>query len=124
MKHRPGGYKIAAMVVALGIGAIVASVYVAAKPAEPVIKVSAKKFAFTPSTITLKKGVPVILEFTTEDILMGFNVPDLGMRADIVPGQTTRMHLVPGKVGSFTFVCDIFCGAGHEDMAGVITVVE
>ncbi len=124
MKHRLGRYKITAMVIALGVGAIAASVYVAAKPTEPVIKVSTKKFAFTPSTITLKKGVPVILEFTTEDILMGFNVPDLGMRADIVPGQTTRMRLVPGKVGSFTFVCDIFCGTGHEDMEGVITVVE
>ena len=124
MKHRSSGYKIAVMVIALGVGAIAASVYVAAKPTEPVIKVSTKKFAFTPSTITLKKGVPVILEFTTEDILMGFNVPDLAMRADIVPGQTTRMRLVPDKVGSFTFICDIFCGAGHEDMAGVITVAE
>ena len=124
MKRRSGGYKIAAIVIVLGVGAIAASVYVAAKPTEPVIKVSAKKFAFTPSTITLKKGVPVVLEFTTEDVLMGFNVPDLHMRADIVPGQTTRMRLVPGKVGNFTFVCDIFCGAGHEDMAGVITVVE
>lgn len=124
MKHRSGGIKIAVLAMVLGIGVIATSAYVTAQPTEPVIKVSAKKFAFTPSTITLKKGVPVVLEFTTEDVLMGFKVPDLGLRADIVPGQTTRMRLVPGKVGSFTFICDIFCGAGHEDMAGVITVVD
>lgn len=55
---------------------------------------------------------------------MGFNVPDLGLRADIVPGQTTRLRIVPGKVGTFTFFCDVFCGTGHEEMTGMITVVE
>ena len=108
----------------LVLGVVVASAWVAAQPQEQVIRVSAKKFAFTPDTIVLKRGVPVILEFTTEDVLMGFNVPELGLRADIVPGQTSRLRIVPGKVGNYPFICDIFCGAGHEEMAGVITVVD
>ncbi|HLQ25034.1 MAG TPA: cupredoxin domain-containing protein [Acidiferrobacterales bacterium] len=124
MKLSARGFKIAVMAVVLGVGAGVMSAYVAAQPTEQVIKVSAKKFAFTPNTITLKKGVPVVLEFTTEGVLMGFNAPDLGARADIVPGQATRIRIVPGKIGRFTFFCDIFCGAGHEDMTGMITVVE
>ena len=101
--------------------------YVAAQPAasgEQVIKITAKKFEFQPREVTLKKGVPVILEFTTEDVFMGFNSPDLGVRADIVPGKTTRVRVVPAKVGTFEFLCDVFCGSGHEEMSGKITIVD
>lgn len=108
--------------VLLGLGAAGACA-AAAKPAAAVIKVTAKKFVFMPNAIKLKQGVPVVLEFTTEDVLMGFNAPDLGVRADIVPGKVTRLRIVPGKTGSFTFFCDIFCGSGHEEMTGTITVV-
>jgi cytochrome c oxidase subunit 2 len=106
----------------IGLGAGVA--HVAAQPAEQVVKILAKKFDYTPNRITLKKGVPVVLEFISTDVVMGFNVPDLGARTDIVPGQVARVRIVPDKVGAFTFFCDIFCGSGHEDMAGTITVVE
>jgi cytochrome c oxidase subunit 2 len=106
----------------IGLGA--GAAHVAAQPTEQVIKITAKKFDYTPNHITLKKGVPVVLEFTTADVLMGFNVPDLGVRADIVPGKVVRLRIVPDKVGSFTFFCDIFCGSGHEDMTGTITVIE
>ncbi len=96
----------------------------AAEPAEQVIKITSKKFDYLPNQITLKKDVPVILELTAADVVMGFNAPDLGVRADIVPGKITRVRVVPGKTGSFVFFCDIFCGSGHEDMAGTITVIE
>ena len=109
-----------AFLIGLGIGAA----QVAAQPAEQVIQITAKKFDYTPNRIMLKKGVPVVLEFTTADVLMGFNVPDQGARADIVPGKVVRLRIVPDKAGTFTFFCDIFCGSGHEDMTGTITVVE
>lgn len=118
-RHQVG---IMAFAVALGTGGVAA--YVAAQPAEQVIKVTAKKFDYTPSEIKLKKGVPVVLEFTTLDVVVGFKVADLGVRTDIIPGQVSRLRLVPDKVGSFPFTCDIFCGAGHEDMTGIITVVD
>ena len=98
--------------------------YVAAQPQEKVIKVSAKRFDYTPGHLTLKKGEPVILELTTDDVLMGFNAPDLGLRADIVPDKVTRVRVVPDKTGTFTFLCDIFCGTKHEEMNGTIMVVD
>jgi cytochrome c oxidase subunit 2 len=54
---------------------------------------------------------------------MGFSMPDFDVRADIIPGQVSKLRLVPDKVGTFTFLCDIFCGSGHETMNGTITVV-
>ncbi|MGE5169915.1 MAG: cupredoxin domain-containing protein [Rudaea sp.] len=94
-----------------------------AQPKEQVIKVVARRFTYSPNVITLKKGVPVVLELTTADVLMGFDAPDFNARADIVPGQTARLRLVPDKLGTFTFLCDIFCGSGHETMSGTINVI-
>src|SRR5262249_12599076 len=90
--------------------------------AEQVIKVTAKRFEFSPSVITVKLNTPVVLEFTTLDRSHGFAVPDLKLEAEIKPGETTRVRFVPGKVGTFVFHCNLFCGNGHEDMAGQIVV--
>ncbi|HYA36757.1 MAG TPA: cupredoxin domain-containing protein [Candidatus Methylomirabilis sp.] len=122
MKLSTRGLKIVALAAFLGVGSVAA--HVAAQPEEQVIKIVAKKFDYTPNGITLKKGVPVVLEFTSADVLMGFNSPDLHVRADIVPGQVTRVRIVPEKAGTFAFFCDIFCGSGHENMTGTITVIE
>lgn len=90
---------------------------------EEVIRITARKFAFLPGNITLKLGIPVVLEFTAMDVVMGFSAPDFKVRADLIPGQPTRVRLVPDKIGTFTFLCDIFCGDGHEGMSGLLHVV-
>ncbi|MFI4979548.1 MAG: cupredoxin domain-containing protein [Nevskiales bacterium] len=88
------------------------------------IKVSARRFVFSPDHLTVKKGETVDIELSTADVLMGFSVPDLNARADIPPGQVTHLTLTPDKVGTFVFLCDIFCGSGHENMSGSITVTD
>jgi len=108
---------------ALVLGAGTVGLRAAAAPEEQVIKVLARKFTYSPNKLMLKKGVPVILELTTADVLMGFSVPDFDIREDIIPGQVRRVRLVPDKTGTFAFLCDIFCGSGHETMSGTITVV-
>jgi cytochrome c oxidase subunit 2 len=119
------GLRIGVTTAALLFGVIASYVAAqAATPPEQVIKIGARRFDYTPNHLTLKKGVPVILEFTTSDVLMGFNLPDFNLRADMVPDKVTRVRFVPDKTGNFTFVCDIFCGTGHERMNGTITVVE
>ena len=115
--------RAALAVAGLLIGGTTLGARAIAQPGEQVIKVVARRFTYSPNVITLKKGVPVVLELTTADVLMGFDAPDFNARADIVPGQTTKLRLVPDKVGTFTFLCDIFCGSGHETMSGTINVV-
>jgi cytochrome c oxidase subunit 2 len=90
---------------------------------EKVIRITAKKFEFVPSDIDLKKGEPVVLEFTSADVVMGFSLPDFKLRTDIVPGGFTRLSLTPDRIGTFEFVCDHFCGDFHEDMSGRIRVL-
>jgi cytochrome c oxidase subunit 2 len=106
------------------VGLVATYTHVAAQPKEKVIKIVAKRFDYTPGNFKLKKGEPVILELTSADVLMGFNLPDFNLRADIVPDKVTRVRFVPDKTGTFTFLCDIFCGTKHEEMNGKLTVVD
>ena len=92
--------------------------------AEQVIHMTAKRFEYSPNEITLKKGVPVILEITALDRDHGFKIPELDVRADLKSGEVTRVRIVPDRTGTFEFRCDVFCGSGHEDMSGEIVVVD
>jgi cytochrome c oxidase subunit II len=117
------------MRVALGMtvllfGFIATDVPAQAAPRTHVIKMAAKRFDYTPAHLTVKKGQPVVLELVTKDVVMGFNLPDFNVRADIVPDKVARVSFVPDKTGTFTFVCDIFCGEGHERMQGIVTVTD
>ena len=45
------------------------------------------------------------------------------VRADLPPGKAVQVRLTaPTKRGSYGFLCDIFCGSGHESMGGTIDV--
>jgi len=106
----------------LAAGIATAAFGAAAFAQEKVIRIVAKKFEYSPAEITLQKGVPVVLELTTEDVAMGFYAPDLKIDVEIVPGKTIQVRLLPEKAGSFDVSCNIFCGDGHEDMGGKIHV--
>ena len=91
---------------------------------DQVIRISASNFEFKPSEITLKKDVPVVFELKSQDRRHGFNLPDFRIRTDVQPGTTEKLRFVPRKVGTFTFLCDVFCGDQHEEMTGTIRVVD
>ncbi len=93
-----------------------------AQSEERVVKITARKFTYEPNEIELKVGEPVVLELTSKDVLHGFNIPDLGLRTDVEPGESARVRLVPQKPGRFEFHCDNFCGLEHEDMSAAIVV--
>ena len=116
--------KITLMLVILTALGTMGSTVKAARPAEKVIQVTAKKFEFVPGNITVKKGETVVLEIKSEDVKHGFNLPDFKVRAVLEPGKTTTVRFTPDRTGQFTFHCDVFCGDGHEDMSGTLTVTD
>ncbi len=95
-----------------------------AVPAERVIHITAKKFDFSPDSITLKKGEPVVFEISSADREHGFKLRAFGVRANVSPGKVSRIQFTPDKTGKFTFSCDVFCGDGHEEMTGTVIVNE
>jgi cytochrome c oxidase subunit 2 len=86
------------------------------------IKIRASKFEFKPNHVTIRQGDQVVFELTSVDFTHGFSIPDLNVRADVPPGQATRLPVTALQPGEFIFLCDNFCGDGHEKMQGKLTV--
>ena len=96
---------------------------VAQDAAEPrVIELTARRFTYTPNEIALKVGERVVIAIRSIDFVHGMNLPDLNMRLDLVPGRITKLELQPKTPGVIDFVCDNFCGDGHEEMHGRFVV--
>jgi cytochrome c oxidase subunit II len=93
-----------------------------ARAAPRVIKVHARRFVFTPDHIALAPHEQVVFEITAQDTMMGFSIPQFGVRADVPPGTVVKVAATAGDAGTVPFLCDIFCGSGHESMNGVIVV--
>lgn len=109
----------------LGLLAASVSGAILAKPATKkprIVRILAKKFEYKPREIVLKVGEPVVLELTALDFVHGFNVPDLKLRADLTPGQVQKLTFTPTVAGTIDFLCDNFCGSGHEEMNGKFIV--
>ena len=124
MRLSQGSVRIAVAMTALLVGFMATYAAAQATPRAKIIKMSSKRFEYAPAHLTLKKGQPVVLQLTTKDVVMGFNLPEFNARADVVPGKVAQVSFVPDKTGTFTFVCDVFCGEGHERMQGTVTVLE
>lgn len=92
--------------------------------APKVIELKAKRFAFTPAEITLKKGEHVVLSLSTEDVTHGLYLKQLRIDADIEPGKVSNVDVTPEQTGKFVAICDHFCGAGHGNMHLIVNVVE
>jgi len=120
-RQRLIGMLSAALVAALVVGAGVRS---ASAAGEQMIHMTAKKFEYNPSEITVKKGVPVVIEIVSLDRKHGFTIPELHIRMDVKPGEKNVVRFTPDRAGTFNFHCDNFCGDGHEGMAGKLIVQE
>jgi len=126
MKNR--NYAVWLINATLGVALLVSmSAALLAKPkdaGERIVAIKVKRFEYSPKEVTLKKGVPVTLQLSSLDVPHGFNLPDLNVRADVIPGKPAKVRIVPQQTGRFVFHCDIFCGTGHEELEGAIIVKE
>jgi cytochrome c oxidase subunit 2 len=121
---RPGRRLLLRAGAAFGLLAAGGRMAVQGQPKPRIIPITARKFTYEPAELTLKLNEPVIFRLTTVDVVMGFSVPDFAVRGTIIPGQTTDVAMTPTKTGEFTFLCDVFCGSGHENMDGTLRVVD
>ncbi len=95
----------------------------ASAPPSRVVEVNAKKFAFSPAEIHLRRGEPVTLRLTTADVRHGLFSRPLGIDAEFEPGAPRDVTFTPRDAGTFVVICDRFCGSGHGNMK-IRVVVE
>ena len=83
---------------------------------------TAKKWAFDPSVITVKQGDKVRLKIVSSDVTHGFALTEFNVKVDLVPGKEETVEFIADKKGEFTFFCSVVCGEGHLDMKGNLVV--
>ena len=93
-------------------------------PPPVIVRVSAERFAFTPSEITVQQGSVIEFHLTSDDTDHGFRI--LGTDIDVpIPkrrrGETVVTYTAD-TAGRFIIECSRPCGAGHTAMRATLVV--
>jgi len=119
--HLPRVSAAAALLAAFAVWMISAQEPAPAVPAIE-IRMTAKKYEFSPSTIRVKAGQRVKLVITAVDHVHGFKVEALHIDETLEKGEATTVEFTAGQPGTFPFECSHFCGLGHKKMKGELIV--
>lgn len=88
---------------------------------ERTIHMGVRQYVWEPKQLIVKKGELVRLVIHNADVKHGLVIPDLGVNQDIPP-EGAVVEFTPEKRGTFEFFCSVWCGEGHMEMQGSITV--
>jgi len=94
----------------------------AANPAPHEIQMTAKKYEFNPTVITVKKGEHVKLVITATDRDHGFKLDAFKINEHLTKGEPATVEFTADKAGEFPFQCSVICGLGHRRMKGKLIV--
>ena len=89
-----------------------------------IIRVSAERFAYTPSEIVVDKGTTIEFHLTSEDTDHGFHIIDTDVNVRIPKRRRgeTVVKYAADTVGRFIIECTRPCGAGHTAMRATLVV--
>jgi cytochrome c oxidase subunit II len=89
-----------------------------------VIRVSAERFAYTPSEIVVEKGTTIEFHLTSDDTDHGFRIIGTDVNAEIPKRRRgeTVVKYVADTAGTFVIECSRPCGAGHTAMRATLVV--
>jgi len=78
---------------------------------------------FVSSQLVLPAGREVDLTLKAQDVIHGFSVPEMRLKQNAVPGQTTHIHFTPTTPGTYAILCTQLCGLGHYRMQATMLVM-
>jgi cytochrome c oxidase subunit II len=70
----------------------------------------------------LPVNTPTTIHITSIDVLHGFWIPELRMKADMVPGLINTIRVTPTVPGRYRVICTEFCGVAHSVMRSTVLV--
>ena len=86
------------------------------------IRAEASPWRFYPDAITIPAGATVTFYLTSADVQHGFNLQGTNLNFMLLPGQVSTLTYTFNEPGEYPFNCTEYCGVGHQNMYGVITV--
>jgi heme/copper-type cytochrome/quinol oxidase subunit 2 len=84
--------------------------------------INAKKFEFSPSVIKVQRGDHVRLTVRALDAEHGFKLDEFQIERTVSKGKSVTVEFAAEQAGEFSFKCSHFCGMGHKNMKGRLTV--
>lgn len=108
----------------------IAALFLIALPAQPdpaptgrrTFSVTARKFAFEPEVIDVRRNDVVRLTVSSVDIAHSFTVDAYRIQKRIPAGGSVTIEFRADEVGRFPFYCSMRADAGCEDMVGELIV--
>ncbi len=100
------------------------SLIAAAQEPARTIEIHAKRYAFTPSEITLKPGETATLHLISDDVAHSLMIPELKVNQEVTKGHPVDIKVTPKSTGDFRGKCGRFCGSGHGSMTFTVHVKE
>ena len=97
-----------------------------AAPAPRIVRISAERFSFFPSRITIVAGEEVEFRIRSDDTSHGFRVigGDVSVAIPKRGKGEARVVVRLQEPGRYRFECSRMCGAGHNFMRGELIVRE
>ncbi|HEX6177989.1 MAG TPA: IPT/TIG domain-containing protein [Thermoanaerobaculia bacterium] len=88
------------------------------------INITARQFVFdVTSDAEINQGDSVTINVTAADVTHGFFLEQyMNQGLTIDPGETVTVNFIAALPGTFTYFCSFFCGEGHGNMFGRLTV--
>lgn len=111
---------------ATAIVIVVSGILLARQDTPRVIHITAERFSFTPSEISLRLGEEVEFRINSEDTAHGFRIAGTPINTAIPKrGQgELAVRFRADRPGRIKFECSRMCGAGHNFMQGVVIVED
>lgn len=72
--------------------------------------------------LKLKQGQTYRLHISSLDLQHGFSLQPMNVNFQVLPGYDHVVTVTPTTTGTFSIVCNEFCGIGHHQMTGKIIV--
>jgi len=92
-------------------------------PKEYQLKLLARMWAFQPNEVVVPVGSKVTIYTTSLDVQHGFEIEGKAVNLMTIPGAVNKAEVVFNRPGEYRFVCNEFCGIGHQSMYGVVKVL-
>ena len=89
---------------------------------EAYVRAESNPWKFRPDVMNVPVNSTVTFYVTSADVQHGFKIEGTNANLQVLPGQVSKVTITFANKGQFHFICDEYCGVGHQNMFGTITV--
>jgi cytochrome c oxidase subunit 2 len=88
------------------------------------LHVIARMWAYQMPPVELPVGSVLDIYLTAGDVVHGFHIDRTNVNLMAVPGTVTYARVRFSEPGDYPIVCHEYCGVGHQQMVGIIRIVQ